>query len=168
MNKAAFNSSSPVSYLNCVLYLPLPLSICTWFLTFFCLKYQLWWTGFFFLVWTGFLQATKAVKIRFKLGEKSSSSTRNFKLDNVKNQVQIDRISNSFDSKVHDLWFNWESNGNRGWVYQQRGVPFIFFPNNTVKIRLHIRLFGKIIKGGKRALLMIINLVVCILNTTFW
>ena len=45
----------------------------------------------FFLVWTGFLQATQAVKIQFKLGKKSTLSTQNFKLENVKNQVQIDR-----------------------------------------------------------------------------
>ena len=32
----------------------------------------------FFLLWTGFLQATQAVKIQFKLGKKSSSSNSKF------------------------------------------------------------------------------------------
>ena len=41
----------------------------------------------FFLVWTEFLQATQAVKIQFKLGKKIQF----FKLESVKNQVQIDR-----------------------------------------------------------------------------
>ena len=45
----------------------------------------------FFLVWTGFLQATQAVKIQFKLGKYPVRQTRNFKQENVKNQVQIDR-----------------------------------------------------------------------------
>ena len=45
----------------------------------------------FFLVWTGFLQATQAVKIQLKLGKNPIHQTRNFKLENVKNQVQIDR-----------------------------------------------------------------------------
>ena len=54
-----------------------PLSICTWFLTFSSWKYQVWWTWFFFLVWTWFLQATKAVNQVYQ--------TRNFKQENIKN-----------------------------------------------------------------------------------
>ena len=45
----------------------------------------------FFLLWTGFLQATQAVKIQFKLGKNPVHQTWNFKLENVKNQVQIYR-----------------------------------------------------------------------------
>ena len=45
----------------------------------------------FFQIWIGFLQATQAVKIQFKLGKIPVYQTRNFKLENVKNQVQIDR-----------------------------------------------------------------------------
>ena len=40
---------------------PDPLSICTWFVKFLSLKFQVLWTGFF-QVWTGFLQATQAGK----------------------------------------------------------------------------------------------------------
>ena len=48
------------------------------------LKNQVWWTGF--------LLGTQAVKVKFKLGKKSSSSNfQNFKLENAKNQVHIDR-----------------------------------------------------------------------------
>ena len=45
----------------------------------------------FFLVWTGFLKATQAVKIQFKQLDKIPiHQTLNFKLENVKIQVQID------------------------------------------------------------------------------
>jgi hypothetical protein len=57
--------------------------ICTWFLTFSVLKFR--------VCWTGFLQATQAVEIQFKLGKNPVHQTRNFILENVKNQVQIDR-----------------------------------------------------------------------------
>ena len=38
-----------------------------------------------------FLQATQAVKIQFKLGKNPVYQTGNFKLENVKNQVQINK-----------------------------------------------------------------------------
>ena len=98
----------------------------------------------FFIVWNGLLQTTQAVKIQFKLGKKSTLSTQNFKLENVKNQVQIDRMSNSFNSKVHDLWFNKMA---MGVGYLSKGGSIYFFSNPTLKM-----LFWKIIKGGKRAL----------------
>ena len=67
-----------------ILKKPYPLSICTWFLTFFSLKFWVWGAGFF-QVWTGFLQATYT-------GSKNPVyRTGNFKLENLKNQVQIDR-----------------------------------------------------------------------------
>ena len=54
-----------------------PVSICTWFL-----KYRVWNVGLinfiFFLVWTLFFQATRALKITFKLDKASSSSSSNF------------------------------------------------------------------------------------------
>ena len=50
--------------------------------TFSSLKYQAWWTGL--------LQPTQAVKILFK---QKKNQTQNFKLENVKNQVQIDKGS---------------------------------------------------------------------------
>ena len=43
----------------------------------------------FFLFWTGFLQATQAVKIQFKLGKNPVHQTQNFKLENAKNQVHM-------------------------------------------------------------------------------
>ena len=60
-------------------------AICTWFLTFSSLIDRI-----FFLFWTGFLQATQAVKIQFKLGKKSSSSNLKFQTRECQKQ-SVDR-----------------------------------------------------------------------------
>ena len=78
-----------------------PPSSCNWFLQFFNLKYNVWWSGF--------LDCFKLEFHRLQQVEKSSSNwkkiahqTQYFKLENCKNQVQIDRRYglNTF----HTIW----------------------------------------------------------------
>ena len=49
-------------------------------------------------LYIGFLQATQAVKIPFKLEKTPVYQTRSFKLENVKTQVQIDRKIGAVDT----------------------------------------------------------------------
>ena len=65
-----------------------PLLICTWILKFLVWKIKFF-ELYFSLFWIGFLQATQAVKINFKLDKKSSSSNLLFQTRNFKIQVQI-------------------------------------------------------------------------------
>ena len=56
---------------------PCPLSICTWFLTFYSLKFRVWWTGFFYKFELHFY----CCKIQFKQGENQIHQTWYFKLE---------------------------------------------------------------------------------------
>ena len=76
-------------YLRKLTYGSFLLSIFTWFLQFSSLKYRVWWNGFFpSLNWI-FLPAV-ACKI-LKLTKNPVHKTQYFKLENCKNQVQINR-----------------------------------------------------------------------------
>ena len=67
------------------------LSICTWFLPFSSLKFQVWWTGFFSSsnwIFAGYTGSKNPVQTRKK---NPVHQTWNFKLENFKNEMQIDR-----------------------------------------------------------------------------
>ena len=112
----------------------LPLSICTWFLTFSSLKYRVWLTWIF----AGF---TKTVKIQEK---KTVLETRNVKLENVTNQVQINwgtgfladcRTKARLFDKVEVLGWNCLYNRteiDKVWVLSAKRLWIWFYLSNTV------------------------------------
>ena len=72
---------------------PKPLSICTWFLQFSNLKYPVWWTWFLVYFKLEFYRLQQAEKSSSNYEKNPVNQTRYFKLENCKNQVQIDRVS---------------------------------------------------------------------------
>ena len=76
-------------------FLPFPLFICTWFLKFYSLM------NLIFSLFQTWILATAGRKIQFKLGKIQfiklrPNQTEYFKLENCKNQVQIDRYLSLF------------------------------------------------------------------------
>ena len=89
-----------------------PLFICTWILTFFSLKYRVWWT-WFFLVWTWCLQTTQAMNIKFAMDQKSISSNSIFQTQYFKNQVQIDKGLIVWPSNMYPSQYYYENTLNQ-------------------------------------------------------
>ena len=79
-------------WVHCEIY---HLFICTWFFTFSSLKYRVWWTGFLQATYSG---SKNSVQTRKK---NPVHQTRNFKLENVKNQLQIDKGNSLHINQTH-------------------------------------------------------------------
>ena len=90
-------------------YLTNLLSICTLFLTFSSLKFRVWWSGL--------LQATQAVKIKFEIDKKSSSNKKCRSTGS--NAAKIVVLSSYLLVLiVPTLWLLWQSSLHRNGVYQ--------------------------------------------------
>ena len=69
----------------------IPLSICTWFLQFSSLKYWVWWIEFLVYFKLEFYRLQQAEKSSSNWEKNPVYQTGYLKLENCKNQVQIDR-----------------------------------------------------------------------------